>query len=271
MNFEMNDFSEDVIKKSYDIPVLVDFWAEWCGPCKALSPVLEKLAVEFNSSWKLVKINSDEQHDIAAQYGIHSIPNVKLFSGGKVINEFVGALPENMIRDWLKKAIPGKNEKKITTAETLISTGEFAKAEKVLEKILEEEPANQKAIVTLAKLIFFKDNEKSLSLIDQVDEEAEYFEIVESLKTFANLFQMQNNPNHLSDNPAKNLYAEAIADLQKQDFSSALNKFIEVIRIDRYFDEDGARKACIAIFKYLGEDNEITINHRRDFGRALYV
>lgn len=171
----------------------------------------------------------------------------------------------------MKKAIPGKNEKKIATVEDLISSGELEKAEKVLENILREEPGNQKAIVALAKLIFFNDYEKSFKLLDQIDEGSEYSEIRESLKTFAHLFSLKNNPNQLTDSPAKKLYVEAISDLQKQDFDSALFKFIEVIREDRYFADDGARKACIAIFKYLGEENELTLKHRKDFGRALYV
>ncbi len=271
MSFEMNDFAEDVLKKSFDVPVLVDFWAEWCGPCRALSPVLEKLANEFNSSWKLVKINSDEHPELAEQYGIRSIPNVKLFSGGKVVNEFVGALPENKIRDWLKKAIPGKNEKKISTVEDLISSGEIKKAEKVLENILIDEPDNIKAKIILAKLIFFNDYEKSLKLIEQISEGSEYLDSIESLNIFARLFSLKDNSDNLDNTPSKNIYLNAIADLQKQNFDSALTKFIELIRDDRYYDEDGARKACIAIFKYLGEENELTLKHRRDFGRALYI
>ena len=271
MNFDLNDFTEDVIKKSIDIPVLVDFWAEWCGPCRALSPVLEKLANEFIGSWTLIKINSDEHPELAEEYGIRSIPNVKLFSGGKVVNEFLGALPENKIRDWLKKAIPGKNEKEIATVEEIISSGEFTKAKKVLENILSNEPENQKARIMLAKLIFFDDYEKSLKLIGQIDEGSEYSELIESLKTFVHLFSLKNAHEQLTDSPVKILYLQAISELQKQNFDSALNKFIEVIRNDRYFDDDGARKACIAIFKYLGEENELTIKHRRDFGRALYV
>ncbi len=270
MNFDMNDFEKDVIETSYNTPVLVDFWAEWCGPCKRLSPVLEKLASEAKD-WKLVKINSDEYPDLSAQFGIRSIPNVKLFSEGKVVNEFVGALPENMIRDWLKKAIPGKNGTQLVAAETLISTGETDKAINVLENILKQEPDNEKVKVLLAKLLLFKDSKKSLSLVENIDEGSENFETVDSLRTIYHLIEIKNNPDNLSESQARNLYLDAIGDIQNQNFEAALDKFIEVIRNDRTLDDDGARKACIAIFKYLGEENDITIKHRRDFGSALYV
>ena len=270
MNFEMNDFGKDVLDKSFETPILVDFWAEWCGPCKMLGPVLEKLAAEAKD-WRLVKVNSDEHPELAAQYGIRSIPNVKLFSEGKVINEFVGALPEKAIKDWLKKAVPGKNGTQLIAAESLISTGEEDKAEKVLENILKAEPDNEKAKVILARILFFKDAERSLSLVKSIDEGSEYFETVNSLRSFAGLFELKDNPDNLPDSQTKFIYLEATSDLQKKNFDSALEKFIEVIRIDRQFDDDGARKACIAIFKYLGEENEITLRHRRYFGSALYI
>ncbi len=270
MNFDMNDFEKDVLETSYKTPVLVDFWAEWCGPCKMLSPVLEKLASEAND-WKLVKINSDEYPDLAAQFGIRSIPNVKLFSEGKVVNEFVGALPENTIRDWLKKAIPGKNSTQLVAAEALITNGETGKAVKVLENILKQEPDNEKARILLAKLFLFKDKEKCLSLIEGIDEGSESFEAVDSIRTISRLLELKNNPNRLQESPAGNLYLEAIDNIHDQNFDSALDNFIEVIRNDRTLDDDGARKACIALFKYLGEENEITVRHRRDFGSALYV
>lgn len=270
MNFEMNDFNNDVLEASYKTPVLVDFWAEWCGPCRMLSPVLEMLASDAKD-WKLIKINSDEYPELAAQFGIRSIPNVKLFSEGKVINEFVGALPENMIKDWLKKAIPGKNGMQLVTAESLISVGEEDKAIKVLENLLKQEPDNEKARLMLSKLLLFNDNNQCLSLIQDIDEGSENFQVVDSLRTLSRLIELNNNPGELPDSPMKDLYLESINNIKNQSFDRALEKLIEVIRNDRTLDDDGARKACIAIFKYLGEENEITIKHRRDFGRALYV
>lgn len=103
---ELIDFQSDVIEASKTTPVLVDFWAEWCGPCVQLSPTLEKLAKEAGDSWNLLKVNTESQPELAAEYGIRSIPNVKLFVNGEISGEFVGALPEEEIKRWLESNIP---------------------------------------------------------------------------------------------------------------------------------------------------------------------
>jgi len=106
---EVNDenFQEKVIEQSKKIPVVVDFWASWCTPCLMLSPILEKLAKEYNGKFILAKLNVDENRITSQKYGIMSIPSVKLFKNGKVVDEFVGALPELSVREWLNKSIRG--------------------------------------------------------------------------------------------------------------------------------------------------------------------
>ena len=271
MNYEMNDFSADVIKKSFELPVLVDFWAEWCGPCRVLSPTLEKLAEKFKNQWTLVKINSDKNPEIAEKYGVRGIPNVKLFVEGEVVNEFTGALPENMVMDWLNKAIPSKNQKSIDEAKLLLLKNKNEKAVKLLESILSSEPDNEEAKVLFAKSSFFEDPENSIILLEGIDEASEFFEMADSLRTFARMFDLLKHSDSLPTNQVKDIYLNAIKNVKEQNFDSALEDFIETIRTDRYYDDDGSRKACIAIFKYLGEENEITLKYRRAFSSALYV
>ncbi len=106
MNHEVSNFSTDVVERSHTAPVLVDFWAPWCGPCRALKPTLEKLAAEPGVRWTLVTVNVDEHPELAEQFGIRGIPNVKLFSAGAPIAEFSGSMPEGSVRTWLDQSLP---------------------------------------------------------------------------------------------------------------------------------------------------------------------
>lgn len=269
--YDVKDFQNEVIEKSKEIPVLVDFWAEWCGPCRILGPVLEKLEEKYKDNWVLAKLNTEENREVAAKYGIRSIPNVKLFIDGEVKDEFTGALPENMIEQWLKKAIPGKHAGSVKEAKKLIENGEVEKAKVILEEVLTEEPSYEEARINLSRIIIFNDKDRAKKLIEDIDGSPDNYELAEAISTFADLFYKLESANKLPYDDIKEMYLNAIADLKNKDFETALKKFIEVIRNKKSYDDEGARKACIAIFKYLGEEDATTIKHRKDFGSALYV
>jgi putative thioredoxin len=269
MTYEVKDFQKDVIEKSFDKPVLVDFWAEWCGPCKMVSPILEKLAEENKDNWELAKVDTDKNQEIAMRYGVRGIPNVKLFRNGEVINEFTGALPEPAIKDWLKKSIPSKFADRIEQAKVLLKNGNITDAKVILEDIHSGDVNNSEVKVLLAKILLFEDQKEALRLIQNVDGNLNNIELAEAIGTLAELLNRELKS--FPDSEVKEKYLSALESIRKKDFDAALTKFIDVIRTDRSYDDDGARKACIAIFKYLGEDNNVTLKHRRDFGSALYV
>ena len=269
MNHEVKDFQKDVIDKSFEKPILVDFWAEWCGPCKMIGPILEKLADENKETWELVKVDTDSNQNIAMKYGVRGIPNVKLFRNGEVINEFTGALPEPAIKEWLKKSIPSKFADQIEHAKVLLKNGNETDAKIILENIQKGDINNSEVKVLLAKILLFGDQKEALRLTQNIDGNLNNIELAEAIGTLAEL--MNRAPKSFPDSEVKEKYITAIDSIRREDFDSALGKFIEIIRTDRSYDDDGARKTCIAIFKYLGEENEITLKHRRDFGSALYV
>ena len=271
MSYDTNNFQKDVIEQSHQIPILVDFWAEWCGPCKILGPVLEKLAEKYKDQCQLVKLNTEQYPQIAAQYGIRSIPNVKLFADGKVINEFVGALPEAAIEQWLKKALPSKYSQKLNEAQLLLSEGKVSEAQNILEEIVKAEPGNDSANALLARIYVFVNPSKALNYAKILEPGSTYFEMTESIITFATLFQYLENPDNLPDGSNKEQYLKAIKNLHDQEFESAVQGFIDVLEKDRNYDDDGSRKACVAIFKFLGEDHSITKTYRPAFSSALYV
>jgi putative thioredoxin len=269
MNYEVNNFQKDVIEKSFDKPVLVDFWAEWCAPCRMIGPILEKLSEESKEEWELAKVDTDKNQEIAMRYGVRGIPNVKLFRNGEVINEFTGALPEPAIKEWLKKSIPSKFADQIEHAKILLGKGDLVTARIMLEEIHKGDINNSEVKVLLAKILLFENQKEALRLTQNVDGNLANIELAEAINTLAEL--LNRNKNSMPDGEVKEKYISAIGDIKNQNFDSALTKLIEIIRTDRNYDDDGARKACIAIFKFLGEENELTLKHRRDFGSALYV
>ena len=130
MSYEVENLQQDVLEKSFQQPVLVDFWAEWCGPCRTLGPILERLASENEGKWSLVKVNTEIHQEVAMYFQIRSIPAVKLFIDGEVVDEFTGALPEASIRQWLEQTLPGNssNNQLLEFAKEALEVGEVDQA-----------------------------------------------------------------------------------------------------------------------------------------------
>jgi putative thioredoxin len=270
-DYEITNFSTDVLERSKQIPVLVDFWAPWCGPCKVLGPILEKLAREQSDKWVLSKVNTDLHQDIALQYGIRGIPAVKLFVDGAVLDEFTGAMPEPKVIQWLQKNLPSQQRKSLAIAKEHLSASRMTEAQSMLEQVIEQEASHEEATALLAKAVLYSNPQKALELVKDIDAGSKFSDTGDMVRTIGGLLTRIDHKDSLQEGSARALYLQAIDDLKHQDFDAALRNLIQVIRDDRYYDNDGSRKACIAIFKYLGEEHEITLKHRRDFGSALYT
>lgn len=269
MPVDVKDFESEVLKKSLETPVVVDFWAEWCAPCRILGSVLESLAEQANGDWVLAKLNTEEHPEIAGRYNVRGIPAVKMFVDGEVTNEFTGALPEFQVKSWLQQSLPSKLRRQIELADSLLAGGRQEEARRTLENVVREEPDNERARALLAHLLVFEDPRRAEELVSPI-EVGDQVELAEAVRTVARLARFADDGGTLPEGEAGKLYSQAMGELLHQDFENALQHFIEVIRQDRYYDDDGSRKACIAIFKLLGEGHETTQKHRRDFSRALY-
>lgn len=267
---KVTDFQRDVLGRSMEVPVVVDFWAEWCGPCRVLGPVLERLAGEADGRWILAPVNTEEFGDVAMTYGVQSIPCVKLFVEGNVADEFVGALPEYAVRQWLEKAVPGPSARLLAEAGNYIREGNPAAAREALNNVLKSDPENAGARVLTARLSVMEDPALALRLIEGIEEPL-FQDDVDFVKTVVRLHGLAENPGGLPPGPMRDTYLGAIRAFLAGDPDTALASFIAVIREDRYYDDDGSRKACIAVFRLLGEEHELSVKHRRDFGSALYI
>ena len=270
MSYEVDDFQQDVIETSDDTPVLVDFWAPWCGPCKQLSPVLESLA-EAADDWTLVKVNVDDHQEAAQAYGVRGIPAVKLFVNGEVEAEFTGAKPKHAIESWLEENMPSEAKSRIDKATTALNEGCHEDAEQLLWPVLEDDPEHDEAQVLQARALAFKDPTRAQALADAAEvADPTLRQMREAVQTVTRLLELAERPSDLPNGDARDDYHAAIEALADQDFDGALDRFIDVVRVDRDYDDDGARKACVALFTLLGEEHPVTQDHRRTFDMALY-
>jgi len=273
MNQDYVDFQKDVIDASFKQPVVIDFWAEWCAPCRMLTPILDRLVSQANGRWRLVKINTELQPDIAMEFGISSIPAVKMVSEGRLIAEFVGALPEQQIAKWLEENLPTRSRSAMEKAIQALEAGDRSAAQQLLTFAMEQDANNLDARIMLARLIFEEDPDKAVKLVEQVDEAHPRFDEVEAMR---NLHRLLDSYPELKKQAKQHnsaswkLYLQGIDALKKRNYAKALESWIDVLIMDRKLDHDGARKACAALFKLLGSEHELTKKYHRRFSSALF-
>jgi len=270
MSYEVSNFEAQVLERSKQVPVLVDFWAPWCAPCRTLGPVLERLASQAMKRWELAKVNTEEHQDLAAAYDISSIPAVKLFVNGQVVDEFVGALPEREIRRFLDKALPSPNAAQIREAERLMQKGNYAEAASILEKVSQNEPGNAQARVLLAQALLTSAPERIPGVLESVNSDSDLADKADALRRLGELAQLPSQPGLAPGGKLRDRYLQGATALRSGDFSAALQAFIEVLERNKNFAGGGAKEACKAIFQLLGRQHPVTERFLRPFSSALH-
>lgn len=270
MGYDVQDFATEVLARSQQVPVLVDFWAPWCGPCRALGPVLERLAAEADGRWVLAKVNTEEAPDVAMRYGISSIPNVKLFRDGKVTDEFVGALPEREIRSWLAKALPSPQSDALAEARRLLAEGQTSAAASQLEPIHEKSPADEEAAVLLAEAVLGTEPQRVEPLLEFVDAASDFAAKADALRTLARVALQAEQPNALPNGAGRERYLVGGRAVKQADYAKALEAFIDVLGRDKNYAAGAARDGCKAIFQLLGIRHPLSERFYRAFTSSLY-
>jgi putative thioredoxin len=269
------EFESAVISRSHSVPVVVDFWAEWCGPCRQLGPVLERLATEADGAWELVKLNIDHNPRVATQYRVQSIPAVKGFRDGELVAEFLGAVPETQVRSFLTRLLPSEADRLTREGAEMEASGYLATAEDRYRDALAQDPNHTKAIVGLARVLAGRNAiDEAIALLNRrpADPDVQKLRAEITLKQAGGMGDLAELESRVQFNPKD---ASAQYDLGRSlaaagDYEPALEHLLETVKLDRSLDEDGARKAMLDIFALLGDDDGRTQQYRRLLGAVLF-
>ena len=272
-------FEKEVLNASQRVPVLVDFWAPWCAPCRALKPILEKLAGEYQGRFLLAKVNSDEHPQLSARFGVRGIPNVKAFVDGKLADEFTGALPESGVRAFIDRLIPTPAEKLRRTARALVTQGDFDEAERHLRNALALDPANHAVRLDLVELLLAKNSQAEAEELfapipeRERDERADrLYSVLALWKKSQQLPAVEELQAKLAVNPADVHALMALGErlVADQRFEPALAALLEVVRNDRGALRTSARKLMVEVFNLAEDQPGLVSEYRKLLAGALY-
>ncbi len=272
-------FEADVLDRSKSVPVVVDFWAEWCGPCRMLGPILEKLADEFQGGFILAKLDVDSNPQMAMQFQVQGIPAVKAFRDGQQVSEFTGALPEPQVRKFIEGLAPSEADQLAKQGFEWEANNHPAMAEESYRNALALKSDHYPAKIGLGRVLLNQGEiERATEILNSIPDGAKEKTVALALLAGAR-FQKYATGHNETDLQAKitadpndvaSRYALASLLATKQRFIEALEEFLEVIRRDRKYDDDGARKAMLAIFTIVGEDQQTVKDFRRKLANALF-
>jgi putative thioredoxin len=276
------NFQQQVIDESFTTPVLVDFWAEWCAPCKVLMPLLEKIAESYQGELLLAKVNCDVEQDIVAHFGIRSLPTVVLFKDGKPVDGFAEARPESEIRAMLEPHVhmpPPVAADPLEQAQALFSESRFADAEAILVALLGEDNTNASALILYARCLAERGELGEAQIVlDAVktDEHKAALAGAKAQLTFlrqaADLPDAADLKSRLAQNPGDDeaVYQLAVQQLARQQYDAALDALLKLFVRNRSYGEGLPHKTLLQVFDLLGSDHPLVTTYRRKLYTALY-
>jgi putative thioredoxin len=267
------DFQTAVLQRSREVPVVVDFWASWCEPCKVLDPILEKVASELDGAFELAKVDVDANQALAGAFRVQGIPTVIAFKDGKEASRFTGAYPEDAVRSFVTALLPTELDLMVDQARTALIEGDDTTAEHLFRQVLEQKADHGDAATGLAALLIDRgDTDEALVVLGKLVPDAE----VERLQAAARLRATAGGDIDalgaaVAEDPENDMarieLAKALA--ARSEYEPALDHLLAVVR-KKGAAKDEARKAMVDVFGVLGDDHPLTVTYRRQLASALY-
>lgn len=274
------NFESVVIEGSFERPVLVDFWADWCAPCRMLMPILAKLAEDYRGRFVLAKLNTEEERELAAQFGIRSLPTVQLFKDGRPVDQFMGALPESQVREFLDRHLPRASDGLLAQAQGRLAAGDLDGAGRLIERARVEDPDNPRVSLAEIQLAAAQGRTaEAQAALDRLPLELANDPEVVALRgrllfatALAGAPAASTLEQRLAADPkdSEARYQLAAHRVVAGDYESALDLLLELLRRDRAYGEDAGRKGLVAVFDLLGGSGELVSRYRARMMTALY-
>jgi len=264
------DFEYQVIAYSQQVPVVVDFWAGWCVPCKALSPMLEKLAEDGGGAFRLAKVDVDANPNLAVRFNVRGIPAVKAFRDGQIVSEFAGLLPEARVAEFIRALAPSKSDLLVEKALSMLDLHQAGSAEKEFRQALNESPANPAAMLGLLESLILQNRAGEAAPMLRNFPASKEYGSVENLRTLVETMARIGKAAPDDDDPLEPAYLNTLRLAGRGNVLSAMDGLLDILRQDKHYRSDEARRVMIGLFELLKADDPLTRQYRSEFASVLF-
>jgi putative thioredoxin len=256
-------FESEVLMRSHEVPVVVDFWAAWCGPCRTLGPMLERMAIEAGGAFRLARVDVDNNPRLATRYGVQGIPAVKAFRQGQVAGEFVGAQSETMVRRFIDRLAPSSASRALEEARSLLATRHWAEAEVAFRAILDTSEIDPSASLGLLKSLLMQGK--------GVEAEQMTLEFPAKLKPLAQaLADVDRNPIAPEGEPLAVGLHQSARLIARGNLPAAMDGLLDILRQDKIYRKGLPRQLLLALFLLLGDEDPLTRQYRDELASVIF-
>lgn len=271
------DFQQRVLLRSREVPVVVDFWAPWCQPCRVLTPVLEELAGEFEGRFELAKVNVDEAPQLATVLQIRSVPTVYAFLDGRPVDAFAGAQPKNAVRQFIERLVPPPEQDPLGMGEEALARGDVASAERAFQQVLTDKPDHGQALLGLARVALTRrDTKAAEAYLDRIKEEDPAHPQAERVRGALAFSEHAGDESDLRQRVAASprdpeaWYRLGATLAVNGRLDEALEAFLKVVEVGRAWNEEAGRKALLTLFDLIGQGEPRVVAARRRLASLLF-
>jgi putative thioredoxin len=265
-----SDFEYEVIAYSNHIPVIVDFWAEWCRPCKTLTPILEKITGDAQGLFRLAKVNVDDNPNLALRFNVRSIPNVKAFRDGQVVSEFLGLQPEPRVKEFIRNIAPSQIDLLLEKGQSQLEMQNWLDAGTSFRTFLSKSPNHPAGLLGLFKSNLMQgDYTGAKRIMDEFPPSSEYARM-ETMRPLFEAITKITTVDELVDDPIEASFHNALALIIRGNLPAAMDGILDILRLDKHYHDDEVRKILLGLFEILGDNHTLTQQYRRELAFILF-